>query len=275
VSVEDALTMLRDGEAKILAGGQSLLPVMNLRLSRPEAVIDLGALPELERLFEDADSLVLGALVRHRTLELDPAVARRQPLLAAAAAHIGHVGIRNRGTLGGTLAHADPAAELPLVTAVLDATAYVESRERGRREVPVRHLFSTYFTTVLEPDEILTWIRVPALAPGEGWGFHEYARRHGDFAIAGAAATLRLDSAGRVARLRAGALAAGEVPAVFDGEAIGERPTDELWDELARSWSETLRPAEDPDYTRHIARVALRRAMTHAAARAAGGQANE
>jgi aerobic carbon-monoxide dehydrogenase medium subunit len=263
--------MLAAEEAKILAGGQSLLPLLNLRLSRPGTVVDLGALPELERLFPDADSLLLGALVRHRRLELDPVVRRRQPLLAEAAAHIGHVAIRNRGTLGGTLAHADPAAELPTVLALLDATAYVESQRRGRREIPVRELFTTYFTTVLADDEILTWVRVPTLAPGEGWGFHEYARRHGDFALAGAAATLILDARGRIAALRAATLAAGEVPVVFDDAATGEPAGDELWDALATSWSRSLRPPDDPDYTRSLCRVALRRALALAFERANRG----
>ena len=190
-SVAQALDWLRDEDTKVLAGGQSLVPLLNLRLARPERLVDVNALPELDRIIPDSRSLLLGALLRHRDLERDPRVARRIPLLAEAAAHIGHVGIRNRGTLGGTLSHADPSAEVPLVAAVLGATIYLESTARGRRSVPAEGFAPGYFGTVAGPDEMLTWVRMPTLLPDEGWGFVEFARRHGDFAMAGAAVTLR------------------------------------------------------------------------------------
>ncbi|MFI6741827.1 FAD binding domain-containing protein [Nonomuraea sp. NPDC050451] len=269
-SVGQALDWLRSDDAKVLAGGQSLLPMMNLRLARPRTLVDLGALGELERTFEDVDSVLVGALVRHRTIETAPVFARRVPLLAAAAAHIGHVAIRNRGTLGGTLAHADPSAELPLIAALLEATIYLDSYERGRREVPASEFFTGYFTTQMEPDEAITWIRVPARDPGEGWGFVEFARRHGDFALAGAAVTLRLDGAGRIAALRAGALAAGDVPQVLPEPAglAGTQASPDVWAELAAMWSQALRPAHDQEYARALAAVALRRALAQAHGRA-------
>jgi carbon-monoxide dehydrogenase medium subunit len=268
-SVTQALEWLEHEEdAKVLAGGQSLVPLMNLRLARPETLIDANALPELERIIPDTRSLLLGALVRHRTLERDPVVARRIPLLAEAARYIGHVGIRNRGTLGGTLCHADPAAEIPLVAAVLGATIYLESHRAGRRAVPAREFCTGFFSTVAEPDELLTWVRVPALAADEGWGFIEIAQRHGDFAMAGAAATLRLDAAGRVAEARAGVLAVADTPVVVDtAELLGRLPTDAVVRDWARSVTAGLRPAEDPDFRRRLASTVLERAMIRALAR--------
>ena len=142
-SVAEALALLAENpDAKLLAGGQSLLTLMNLRLARPSAVIDIGRLTELGRIFDDTGDLVLGALVTHRTVEVDPLIAARAPLMSDAARYIGHVGIRNRGTLGGSVAHADPAAEMPLATLVLDATFHVESAttgpQAGRRRRHVR-----------------------------------------------------------------------------------------------------------------------------------------
>ena len=165
-SVGEALDLLADDpDAKLLAGGQSLLTLMNLRLARPTAVIDIGRLTELSRIFDDTDDLILGALVTHRTVEVDPLIAARTPLLADAARHIGHVGIRNRGTIGGSVAHADPAAEMPLATLVLDATFHVESARAGKREVAAEEMFVSFYTNALEPDEMLTWISVPAIRP--------------------------------------------------------------------------------------------------------------
>jgi carbon-monoxide dehydrogenase medium subunit len=268
-SVAQALEWLRDDdEAKILAGGQSLVPLMNLRLARPETLIDATALPELERIIPDARSLLLGALVRHRTLERHPQVAERIPLLAEAARHIGHIGIRNRGTVGGSLCHADPAAEIPLVAAVLGATVYLESAGSGRRAVLAREFCTGFFSTVVEADELLTWVRMPALAAGEGWGFVEIARRHGDFALAGAAVTIRLDASGAVESARAGVLAVSDTPVVLDtGELAGRLPTESVLREWAHSVTAALRPAEDPEFRRGLAGTVLYRAMGQAVAR--------
>src|SRR5689334_1366386 len=152
---------------------------MNLRLARPSTLIDIGALAELRRIFDDTDDLILGALTTHRTLEVDPLIGARTPLLADAARYIGHIGIRNRGTIGGSLAHADPAAEMPLAALVLGATCHVESAARGRRAVAAHDLFLSFYTNSLEPDEMITWISLPAITAQQGWGFVEYAHQHG------------------------------------------------------------------------------------------------
>lgn len=276
-SVAEALAALAEHEdAKVLAGGQSLLTLMNLRLARPALLIDIGGLAELDRVFSDADDVLIGALVRHRRVETDPELRALVPLAAAAAGHIGHIGIRNRGTLGGTLAHADPAAELPLVMVTLGATCYVESRHGGVRAVPAEEFFLSYYTSALRPDELLTWVRVPRLRAGQGWGFVELARRHGDFAMAGAAAVVSVDGRGEVCAVRAGLMSAGETPLLVSGAgrsagadgALPEAAAARRWDELAAEWTAGLEFSEDPEYARALAQVALRRALTDAATRA-------
>lgn len=261
-------------DAKPLAGGQSLLTLMNLRLARPTTVLDIGRLDELARMFDDTETLVLGALVRHRTLEVDPLVAARAPLLRAAATHIGHVGIRNQGTLGGSLAHADPAAELPLATMTLGATVHVESRRGGKRSLPAEELFVSFYTNSLEPDELITWVSVPAIRPRQGWGFVEYARQHGDYGLAGAGVLLTLGGDGRVTGLRASVLNAADRPLLFHegdgtGDAVGELPSARLWQHLSTALAErTEPPHDDVDYARHLCASALTEALGHASARA-------
>jgi carbon-monoxide dehydrogenase medium subunit len=272
-SVSHALAELHaDPEAKPLAGGQSLVALLNLRLARPSRLIDIGGLGELERTFDDADSIVLGGLVRHRWLELDPLVRTRVPLLSEAVRHIGHVAIRNRGTIGGSLAHADPAAELPVIMLALGATFYTDSLSRGRREIAAEDFFVSHFTTALHSDELLTWIRVPATRVREGWGFVEFSRRHGDFALAGAACTVRLDATGRVADARAAVMASGPRPMlVSDHTVVGESPDDGMPARLAADWT----PAQVDGYRRHLTTVALRRALVTALRRAAAGPEEE
>jgi len=274
-SVAEALAALAGyadagADAKVLAGGQSLLTLMNLRLARPDVLVDIGRLAELDRVFSDEQDVLIGALVRHRRLETDPELCALAPLVAAAAGHIGHIGIRNRGTLGGSLAHADPAAELPLVMVTLGATCYLESRA-GVRAVPAEEFFVSYFTCALRPEELLTWVRVPRLRPGQGWGFVELARRHGDFAMAGSAAVVDLAADGSVRGVRAGLMSAGERPLLVSasGPAHRDAMAARRWDELAESWTAGLEFSEDPEYARHLARVALRRALADAGRRAA------
>lgn len=270
-SVSAALAELAgDAEAKLLAGGQSLLPLLNFRLARPSRLVDVGRLVELDRLFDDEDSLLIGALVRHHRLETDPLLRRRLPLLAAAAAHIGHRGIRNRGTLGGSLAHADSLAELPAVIVALQATIYAESTARGRRELSAEGFFLNHYTTVLEPDEMLTWVRVPVLPTRSGWGFVEFARRRGDFALMAAVCTVRLRPDAALAGARVVLLGAGPVPLVVaTGEELaGERPEPELWETWSRRWAAAV-AGEDVDYRRDLAAAAMRRALAEATERAA------
>ena len=189
-SLGEALALLAEapGDTKLLAGGQSLVPMLNMRLVRPAVLLDVNRVRELTGITPTADGgLRLGALTRHAELAASPAVIERAPLLAEAARHVGHAAIRNQGTLGGSLAHADPAAELPAALLALDARVRITG-PRGAREIAADAFFRGLLTTALEPDEILTAIDVPAQPPG--WGFVEIARRPGDFALAGVAAVV-------------------------------------------------------------------------------------
>jgi len=188
-TAEEARALLatyRD-EAKLLAGGQSLMPMMNLRLARPAHLVDLNRASELDYIRETHGGLAVGAMTRQRTLERSLVVARRVPLLVAALKHVAHFQIRNRGTVGGSLAHADAAAELPAVLLALDGSVTVHSRDRGHRTIGGRELFRGPFTTSLESDEMITEVFFPDRSGPSRWSFHEFARRNGDYAIAGVA----------------------------------------------------------------------------------------
>jgi carbon-monoxide dehydrogenase medium subunit len=188
-TVEDTLAELEHEGAKVLAGGQSLVPVLAMRLGRPSTLVDLGAVPELKELDLDGGHLRVGAMVRQRQVQHDPA-AQSVPLLRLALPWVGHREIRSRGTVCGSLAHADPSAELPAVATCLDATMTLRS-SRGSRDVGASEFFAGAMTTVMEPDELLTAVRFPVAEAGEGFGFGEVARRHGDFALAGVAARVK------------------------------------------------------------------------------------
>jgi carbon-monoxide dehydrogenase medium subunit len=179
-------------EARILAGGQSLVPTLNMRLVTPRAVIDINRLPGLDAIHLTPGELVISSLARQESLLRSPLVAEHAPLIAAAVPHIGHVAIRTRGTVGGSLALADPAAELPACAVALDAAIRVSSRP-GRREIPAADFFRGVYSTALAPGEIVTELIVPRAGPGWRSGFEELARRHGDFALAGLAARLRVE----------------------------------------------------------------------------------
>jgi len=185
-SVDEALGLLGE-DAKVLAGGQSLVPVMNFRLARPELLVDVNGLGELAHLRRTGGVLRIGALTRQATLERSALVARHWPLLRQAVRHVGHPQIRSRGTVGGSVAHADPAAELPVALSALDARFRVRSAARGVRTLTADALFVTHLTTALEPDELLVEIAVPPLPGGARTAFAEHARTHGDFALAGCA----------------------------------------------------------------------------------------
>jgi len=197
-------------DGRILAGGQSLVPTLNMRLVTPRAVIDINRLPGLDAIRVTPEGLVIGALARHEALEGSALVREHAPLIAAAMPHVGHAAIRTRGTLGGSLALADPAAELPACAVALDATIRVESR-RGRRDVAAADFFRGIYTTALGPGEIVTEVVVPRAAPEWRSGFEELARRRGDFALAGLAA-----------RVRVAGVAVGEARFVFFG--VGTAP---------------------------------------------------
>jgi carbon-monoxide dehydrogenase medium subunit len=201
-SVAEALEALSHPEARVLAGGQSLVPLMNLRLAVPVCLVDVNGLAELDHVQVENGEVTLGALCRHRRLELDPVVLEHAPLLAEAAGLIGHPAIRNRGTLGGSLAHGDPAAELAAALLALDGRIRATTGG-GSRDVAARELFTGFFTTSLEASELLAEVVVPRRQDREGSAVVEFAPRRGDFAVVGVAARLVLDAEGRCAQARA------------------------------------------------------------------------
>jgi carbon-monoxide dehydrogenase medium subunit len=277
-SLEEAVAVLAEhgDDAKALAGGQSLVPLLAFRLAAPSVLVDLNGVGGLDHLREEDGRLVIGALVRQRAVERLPGLGRRCPMLAEAVAQVGHVAIRNRGTVGGSLAHADPAAEWPALALALDGECQVVGPQ-GTRTVPVEELLVSYFTTTLEPDELITELRLTLPDGRVGSTFVELARRHGDFAIVGVGALLGLASDGSVARSRLALIGVGErAVRARRAEALleGERPTDELLDEAAAALDEAISPAADlhgsGEYRRQVARVLARRALATARARAEG-----
>lgn len=280
-SLDQALDVLarRGGDAKILAGGQSLIPVLNFRLARPAVLVDLNPLADLDfvRVGDDG-GLTVGALARQRRLERDDDVARLHPLLTETASWIAHPQIRNRGTVGGSLAHADPAAELPAVALALDARFHLRSH-RGTREVEAADFFTGLFATALEPNEILTEITFPALSPRTGCAFDEIARRHGDYAQAGGAAVVTLRDDGTVDRARLAFLSLGDGPVLATRAAAvleGETPSDDLFAAVADAVTDPSHGEIDPTgdihattgYKRHLAGVLTRRVLARAVERA-------
>ena len=269
----DALRQSRDLDAKLLAGGQSLIPLMNFRLATPGLLIDLNHVGGLDHIDDDMGGIRIGAMTRHDTLERDPRIARTVPLLHDAISWVGHPAIRARGTLGGSLAHADPAAELPAVAVGLDARLTVAGHDGRRRVLAADDFFVDYLTTALEPDEILLDVWFPGLEPGCGCAWLEFAQRHGDFALAGVAVWLRIDD-GSVAQARIVAAGVGPRPVrVVEAEAalVGQPAT-----ESAFVAAEAVRKALDPpadlhasaDYRRQLAAVLTERAVPLAAERA-------
>lgn len=260
-------------EAKILAGGQSLVPVMNFRLAAPEHLVDINRIPDL-RGYETAGGIVrMGALTRHRELLTRPEPRTDAPLLPLVAPYIGHPQIRSVGTLGGSLAHADAAAELPAAVLALDATMVIRGPD-GERRVPAGEFFESYFTTVLEPDEILTAVEFPACRPGEGAGFQEVAARRGDFALAGVAAVVAVDGdAIAGARIAAIGVAAAPVRLTAAEDLLrGRAPEPEVLDEVRAAVRDALDPPAglkaSPDYKRRTAAALTARAVEQAWANA-------
>jgi aerobic carbon-monoxide dehydrogenase medium subunit len=215
-----SLAKAGDG-AKVIAGGQSLAPMLNMRLARPDRLIDINAVGELGEIAIEGDWLNIGALVRHETLARNELVKRHCPLLARAAETIGHYAIRKRGTIGGSLAHADPAAQLPLVALALDAEMDIRST-RGPRVVGARDFFVSIFSTVIDPHELLVKVKVPLSLAGEHFGFRLFNRRAGDFAIVSVAAALIRRSDDKIARLRLAIGGIGPVPVRVEHLAVSE-----------------------------------------------------
>lgn len=262
------------GEAKLLAGGQSLMPVLNMRLARPAALIDLRRVEGLAYIREEEGLLAIGAMTRHVDLERSPLVAERQPLLTETVRQIGHIQIRNRGTIGGSVAHADPAAELPALLVALGATLVITGTD-GIRAVSAADFFLMYFTTSIQEQEILTEVRIPVLPARTGYAFEELARRHGDFALCGVACTLTLAEAGAISDCRLGLTGVGMTPVrPHDAEEHlkGKQPGTELFAEASRIVSHGITPDADlhatAEYRQQLAQVLTARALELALQRA-------
>ena len=274
----EALALLAEygGEAKVLAGGQSLVPTMNFRLAQPGILVDLNGIADLFGIAAEADGLRIGAMTRQRTVERSAEVAWLAPLVAEAMPDIAHPQIRNRGTFGGSIAHNDPAAELPALMMALGARLRMQSAT-GERVLPAAEFFQGLFTTALEPEEMLVEILIPRLPARTGTAFAEVARRHGDYAMAGAAAVVTLADDGTVAAARLVYLAIGDGPVVASSaEAllVGATPTPEVIAAAAAAVDGDLAPPTDihatEAYRRHLARVLAGRVLGRAVARAKG-----
>jgi CO/xanthine dehydrogenase FAD-binding subunit len=263
-------------DAKVLAGGQSLIPTMNFRLAQPAVLVDLNHIPELFYIKPDKNGGVLvGAMTRESQVEHDALIAERAPLVHETMPDIAHPQIRNRGTFGGCIAHADPAAELPAVSMALNAHFRVRSRT-GERWIPAEEFFIGFFTTALEPDELLIETALSSMSPHSGWSFQEIARRHGDYALVGVAAVVTLDDKDQCQEARLVFLSVGDGPveARQAAEALrGQAPTSEAIRAAAETAaSQDVDPSSDihasADYRRHLVNVLTRRALEQAFERA-------
>ena len=261
---------------KLLAGGQSLVPVMNFRLTQPAIIVDLNKVSELSQFRKtERGGLRIGPMMRHSQLEHSQIVAEFAPLVHETMPHIAHPQIRNRGTIGGSLAHADPAAELPVIMVALQARFRLQKAD-GQRWVDAEDFYQALFTTSLEPEEILVEIAIPPMPRHTGYAFMEIARRHGDFAQAGAAALIKLDESGYCRQVRLVFLNVGEIPMVADtavATMIGQLPSPSLIAETAMHAAQNeIDPTGDihatAAYKRHLAYVLGKRAIQQAVTRA-------
>lgn len=276
--LEAALAAMRQHgyDAKLLAGGQSLIPLLNFRLASPSILVDLNPLGDLDFVRPSpGGGLQIGAMTRQSRLGSDPLITERAPLLHEAIPFIAHPQIRNRGTLGGTLAHADPAAELPAIALALQARLRIRS-DVGDRWMEAKDFFVGLLTTALEPEEILVEIEIPPPPRGSGWSFLEVSRRHGDYALAGLAAHIALDEEGRCTEARLVYLSAGDGPLLVTTAVeplLGQEPNDASLQEVARqAAAEEVQPTGDihasVEFKRHLCRVLTYRALKTAYGRA-------
>ena len=275
-SVDDAVALLSQHEnAKVLAGGQSLMPMLNMRYVLPDHVIDLNKIQGLSYIREDGDALEIGAMTRQRDLEYSDAVERLCPVMHEAIQQIGHRQTRNRGTIGGSLSHLDPAAELPAICAATDAVITVQG-PNGRREIPFAEFPAGYMTPSIEMDEMVIGIRIPGWPAGHGYGFVEFARRHGDFAVASSAALLEVGSDGKITResVTIGGVGAAPVRMTAIEEAlIGEGGSEDRFRDLCEACREIDAMGDvyaSTEYRQHLATVMSRRALVKAYGRATG-----
>ncbi|MGB0384628.1 MAG: FAD binding domain-containing protein [Ardenticatenaceae bacterium] len=272
-TLEEALALLAEhgDEAKPLAGGQSLVPAMNFRLAQPAILVDINRLDTLFGIREGKEGgLHIGAMTRQRSVERSALVATHAPLVAETMPYIAHPQIRNRGTFGGSLAHADPASELPAIAIALDMKMRAQSI-RGERWIPASDFFLGLFETDLEPDELLTDLFIPHLPARTGTAFDEVARRHGDYAMAGAAAVVTLAENGTIADSKLVFFSIDDAPLEATSAAAllqGEQPTTELIRAAAEAIDDDIDPLGDihasPAYRRHLAKVLARRTLARA-----------
>lgn len=275
-SVEEAVALLHEygDEAKVLAGGQSLMPMLNFRVVRPAFVVDLRALVELDFVRERADGgLSIGAMTKHRVLETSPLVAARFPIIPEAMKHVAHLAIRNRGTLGGSLAHADPAAELPMLVRLLDGVIVVRS-VRGERRLAANDFFTGPLSTVLAPDELLTRVEIAGLPP-QGWAFAEFARRAGDLALAAVGVGVAIHQ-GRICSARVAMMGVGDMPLrlpAVEAALVGAVPDANAVAEAVTVAKDTVQTREDlhasAAFRQHLAGVLLRQTLSRALVSAA------
>lgn len=282
-SLEEAIGLLgqHQGDSKILAGGQSLIPLLNMRLARPGVIVDINRIPGMSYVRTWKDGVAIGGGTRLRALESDTLIAHRLPILKDISSYIGHPQIRSRGTICGSLAHADPAAELPALAVALEAEMVAQG-PNGSRTIPSRSFYVSYFTTALEPDEILTEVRFPGPPSGMAWAFLELSRRHGDFALAGVVAGLAVDAARQsITGARLACLGVGPTPirlAEAERALVGQPPRESSFHAAAELVSAALDPDSDVhatgEYRRSVAATLTRRAL-RLAWQKLGGTPNE
>jgi len=278
-TVDEVLDLLRaepDGTT-VLAGGQSLMPMLNMRMAAPSVLVDLNSVAQLAEIDADGERVRIGAMVRQRTIETDPRIARRVPLLPEATTNIAHVPIRTRGTVGGSLAHADPSAELPAAISALDGRLHLRGPD-GERVLPARDFFLGPLTTAIDPGELLVAIDVQPPPAGSGSAFLEVARTHGAFALAGVAAVVHVGSDGAIGHAALAMCGVGGVPYAatwLADMATGDRADDALFEQVAQRVHDEISPYDDghatADYRRRVAVVLTQRALQTAAARSNGG----
>jgi CO/xanthine dehydrogenase FAD-binding subunit len=270
-SIDMAVAALAEagGDAKILAGGQSLMPMLNFRLLRPSVLVDINRIASLAFIEEAADSVRIGALTRHFQLETSPLIARWFPIMSNAMMHVAHLAIRNRGTIGGSLSHADPAAELPLLAMLLDAELHIASPS-GKRAIAARDFFLDALTVDLSGADIVVEIVLPKLPPHTGWGFEEVARRHGDFALAAVATALTV-SGGAVVQARLALTGVGPTPlrvpeaeTMLVGQSLGADLIGRVVDVVRAAITPETDLHASSDYRRHLAGVLTKRALAAA-----------
>lgn len=276
---DQALALLAEHgyDAKLLAGGQSLVPAMNFRLAQPAVLIDLNRIRPLDYVAQAGGGVRIGAMTRQATVERSGLIATHAPLLAETLPFVAHAQIRNRGTVGGSIAHADPAGELGAVVLALNAVIHVRG-PNGTRALPAAEFYTGLFGTALEADEMLTEVEIPSAAPGTGWAFDEISRRHGDYALAGLAAAVEVDGDGRCTAARIALLGVGDAPLLAHEAAAalaGQMPTE---DAIRAAADAAARQDVDPpgdihassEYRRALTEVLVRRVLPRAFARAAG-----